>query len=95
MRQRTALLTDAIEIRPQGLRGEVLFPQAGREELHLKGGMGIDALEHIHQIDIGIDALQATGGEQTVDDARMSGAHFGPAKQPVFAAQGHGANLPL
>jgi hypothetical protein len=39
-----ALLTAAIEIRLQGLRGEVLFPQAGREELNFEGGMRIHAL---------------------------------------------------
>ena len=57
MGQRVALLTDAIEIRPQGLLGEVLFPQAGREEVpNFKGGLRIHALQHIHQIAIGIDA---------------------------------------
>lgn len=53
----TALLTEAIEIRAQRIVGEVLFPQAWGEELHLKGGMSIDALEDIDEIDVGIDAL--------------------------------------
>ena len=60
MRQSAALLTAAIEIRPQGLRGEALFPQARREELNFEGGMRIHALQHIDEIDIGIDTLQAT-----------------------------------
>ena len=36
--------------------------------------MGIDALEDIDQIDIGIDALEATRREQTLKDANMAGA---------------------
>ena len=88
-------MTDAIKIRAQGLLREVLFPQAGREEVDLKGGMGIDTLEHIHQIDIGIDALEPTRGEQTLDDAHMASAHFRPAEQPVFSAHGNGPNFPL
>ena len=74
---------------------EVLFPQARGEELDLKGGMGIDALEDIDEIDIGIDALEATGGQQTLDDADMAGTHFRPTEQPVAPAQGNGANLPF
>jgi hypothetical protein len=50
-------LTDTVEIGAQGIVREELFPQAGGEELDLKGGMGIDALQHIHKIDIRIDAL--------------------------------------
>jgi hypothetical protein len=44
---------------------EVLLPQAGRKEMDVKGGVDIDALEHIDQVQRGIDALQATRGEQT------------------------------
>lgn len=57
-----ALVTDAIEIGAQRMVGEVVFPEAGSQELDLQRGMRIDALEHIHQIDVGSDAVQATGG---------------------------------
>jgi hypothetical protein len=50
-------LTEAIEIGAQGTVSEVLFPQAGRQELDLKGRMRINALEDIDQVEIGIDAL--------------------------------------
>ena len=93
--QGTALLTDAIEVGAQRVVCEVLLPQAGREELDFQGGMGIDALEHIDQIDVGIDALQTTRREQTVDNPHMAGADFRPTEQPVFAAQGNGPNFPL
>ena len=93
--QGTALLTDAIEVGAQRVVCEVLLPQAGREELDFQGGMGIDALEHIDQIDVGIDALQTTRRKQTVDDAHMVGADFRPTEQPVLLAQGNRANFSL
>ncbi len=61
---------------------EVLLPQAGREQVYLKSGMGIDPLEHIHEVDIGIDALQAARGNQALHDADIVGTDFRPAKQP-------------
>jgi hypothetical protein len=74
---------------------KVLFPQAGREEVDLQGRMGIDALPHIDQIDRGIDALEATGGQQTLDDPHMARPYFRPTEHPVFAAQRKGSTLPL
>jgi hypothetical protein len=53
-------LTQAIQIRTQGVGSEVLLPQTGGEEMHVPGRMGIDALQDIDQIDIGIDALETT-----------------------------------
>jgi hypothetical protein len=49
-----ALLTEAVEIRAEGVSREMLLPQARGEEVHFKGGMGIDALEHINQVNIRI-----------------------------------------
>jgi hypothetical protein len=60
--QGPVLLTDAIQIGTQGLVSEVALPQAGRKEVDLLGGMGIDALEHIDQIDVGIDPLEPARG---------------------------------
>ena|SRR5438094_5807878 len=53
----SALLTEPIKIRTERISGEVLLPETGREELDLKGGMGIDALQHIDEVDIGINSL--------------------------------------
>jgi hypothetical protein len=58
--ERSTLLTQAIQIRTQGVGSEVLLPQTGGEEMHVPGRMGIDALQDIDQIDIGIDALETT-----------------------------------
>src|SRR5262245_40411921 len=52
--------------------------------------MGIDALEHIDEVDVGIDAWQATGGEQTVDDPYMPRPHCGPAEHPVLRPRATG-----
>jgi hypothetical protein len=59
---------------------EVLFPQAGREEVDLQGGRGIDALEHLHEIAVGSHALQTTGRYHTVEDADLARAHFCPTE---------------
>jgi hypothetical protein len=50
-------LREPSEIRAQRSCGEVAFPQAGRQQMHLEGGMGIDALEHINKIDGRIHSL--------------------------------------
>ena len=55
--QRRALLTEAIEVRTEGILSEVLFPQAGREEMDVEGGMGIDPLEHIDEVDVRLHTL--------------------------------------
>jgi hypothetical protein len=65
--------------------GEVHFPQVGREEMDLKGGMGVDPLEQIHEIDIRVDALQPARGDEALHDADIACADFGPAKQPSLS----------
>ena len=51
----------------------------------MSGGMEADPLQHVDQIGVGIDALQAAGGQQALDDADVLGADLGPAEQPVLA----------
>jgi hypothetical protein len=36
------LLTEPIEVRAQGVGSKVLLPEPGREEMDLKGGVGVD-----------------------------------------------------
>jgi hypothetical protein len=50
-------LTHALKVRPERVGGEVLLPQTWSKEVDRKGEVGIDALEHIDEIDIRIDAL--------------------------------------
>jgi len=68
------------------VRGEVLLPQAGGKKVDVEGRMGIDTLEYIDEVDIGIDPLQAARGDQALDNADIPGAHFCPAKEPVAPA---------
>ena len=48
-------------------------------------GVLADALKHIDQVVIGIDAVQTTGDDQALDDADMLGAKLGPAEHPHTA----------
>jgi hypothetical protein len=89
-----ALLPKLSKIRTKRMVGAVLLPPARREQMDLEGGMGINPLEPIDQIDMWINVLQSARGEQTLDDADVACAHFRPAKQPIFTAQGQRANLP-
>lgn len=62
---------------------EVLLPQPGGELHDLGGRVLADALEHIDQINIGVDVVQAAGGDQALRDAYVFGPELGPAEEPV------------
>jgi hypothetical protein len=63
--------------------------------MDLEGGMGVDTLQHIHYVDVRIDALQQARGEEALDHADVPSANLRPTEEPRFAAHGNGANLPL
>jgi hypothetical protein len=44
-----------------------------------------DPLQHVDEIRVRVDTLQAAGGDQALHDARVLGADFGPTKKPVLA----------
>ena len=73
----------------------MLFPQAGGKQMDLEGWVGIDPLEHINQVRIGIDTVPATRGDQALDHADVAGTHLGPTEQPGLAAHGNGPDLAL
>jgi hypothetical protein len=50
--------------------------------MDIEGGMGVDALEHIHQVDIRVHALQAARRDQARYDADIARARFRPAEEP-------------
>jgi len=60
--------------------GEQIFPPPGGEVFHLGSGMEGDALEHVDQVGIGIDAVEPASGDQTLDDADLLGAGLSPGK---------------
>ena len=45
-----------------------------------------DTLEHIEQIIVGVDVVQAARYNQGLDHADVFGADFGPAEIPIFPA---------
>ena len=57
--------------------------------------MGRDPLQHIDQVVVGIDPLQAAGGDQALHDADVVGPQLGPAKQPAAPPHGNRAQGPL
>ena len=72
----------AVQVRAQRLVGEVLLPQPGRELGHARGRVLSDALQHVHQIGVRIDAVQPASGDQALHDASVLGADLAPAEQP-------------
>ena len=61
----------------------MLFPESGRQLDDPTGRVDAHALKHIHQVRIGIDAVQPAGADQALDDADVGGPDFAPAEQPV------------
>jgi hypothetical protein len=49
----------------------VLLPEPRREEMDLEGGMGIDALEHSDEVDVGLHALQTAKRRAAADLALL------------------------
>ena len=47
-----------------------------------------DPLQDIDQVGVGIDAMQAAGDDQALDDADVFGTELGPAEDPVLASHG-------
>ena len=78
-----------VQVGPQGIGGEVFFPQPRRELGDAGSGVLGDALEHIDEVGVGIDAVQATGHDQALDDADVAGAELCPAKKPRPSAHGN------
>ena len=52
-------------------------------------------MEYIDEVHVRIDPLEAARREEALNDPDVARAHFRPAEQPVFAAQGNGTNLPF
>ena len=58
------------------------LPAARRKGLDVVVWVDGDPLQDIDQIGVGIDAVQAASGHQTLDDANVLGTDFGPTEQP-------------
>jgi hypothetical protein len=55
------------------------------------GWVGVDALEHVDEVVVGVDLVQAAGYQQALDGGDGLGADLAPAEQPVPAAHGNRA----
>ena len=64
----------------QRVGGEVLFPQSRGELLDLRGRVLADALQDVDQVVVRIDLMQPAGHDETLHDADVLGAEFGPAE---------------
>ena len=51
--------------------------------------MQSDALQHIDQIGVRVDALQAAGDHETLEDAQLLSTQFGPTKQVILSPHGN------
>lgn len=47
-----------VQWRAQGIGGKMLFPKSRGEFMHARGRVLADALKHIDQVVVGIDAVQ-------------------------------------
>ncbi len=59
------------------------LPQPGGEQVDVGSGVLADALEHIDQVVVGIDAVQTAGNDEALNDADMFGAELRPGEHPV------------
>ena len=71
-----------------GLAAKCCFPEARRELGDAAGRMFADPLQHIDEVGVRIDAVQSAGDDQTLDDADVLGAEFGPAEEPDLRPMG-------
>jgi hypothetical protein len=70
-----------VQVGAQRIVGETLLPQTGRQFCHARCGMQSDALKHVDEIGIRIDAVQSARDDQALDYSDIS-----PARAtPVFA----------
>ena len=71
------------------------LPQPGGEQVDVGGGVLADALEHIDQVVVRIDAVQAAGDDEALDDADMLGAEFCPGEHPCLPPHWNCPQRPL
>ena len=71
-----------MQVGAQRVIREVLFPQTRRELCDPGCGVLRDALEHIDEVGVRIDAVKAAGDDQALDDADVAGTELGPTEKP-------------
>ena len=67
-----------------------LFPTS-RGQIHdITGRVQTDALQHVHQVGVGIHSVQFARADQALDDPKVFRPQFCPAEHPVFLAHWDG-----
>lgn len=64
----------------------MLLPQPWHEFSYARCQVHCNALQHVHNVGVQVDAVQPASPDQAVDDARVLGTHLGPAEQPIAPA---------
>ena len=82
---RTALLKK-IDYRASGVVDEVDFPLVGGERSDVALGVVGDPLQNVDEISVRVDAVHLAGDDESLKDAHVLRADFGPAKEPVLAS---------
>ena len=80
--KQTVIDIGTVNIRAQRVIGKHRFPHSRGEGLNPAGRVLTDSLQHIDEIGVWVNAVQATGGEQALNDADAFSADFGPVEQP-------------
>ncbi len=78
-----------MQIERMGLSAKYCFQRRGVSSATRLAGCMADALQHIDQIGVRIDAVQSAGDDQALDDTDVFGAELGPAEEPRFSAHGN------
>ena len=67
----------------------MLLSQARSEFIDTRCRMLANALQNVDQVVVGVDLVQAAGGEQALYDTDVFGAELCPGEQPVSRAHGY------
>ena len=83
-RSRNGVLDGPIDRGPVGVCGEAFLPEPRRQRGDVAGRMTLDALKHVDQVGVRIDALQPARNEQALEDPDVLRPDLRPAEQPVL-----------
>src|SRR5215470_13908752 len=74
---------------------QLLLPGFGSEAEDVASGVPADADEHVAEVVVRVDAVEAAGREDRVQDAGPFGSGLATCEEPVLAAEGDAAKLAL
>jgi hypothetical protein len=84
-----------LEVGTECVAGEELFPASGGQLLDSTVGMDTDALQHVHEIRIRMDAVEAAGRGEAVENGQALGSDLSPTEVPKISTDRNGSDLAL